>query len=220
VHSTLEHWLKSRCHTSEGPYLLPFAPNKCWRLAPIFVVGLNPTAAFREEFSSFNHFWAALTRDPDSFQTVYREKYLEGGIERSRTQNRIREVLDYLAPFNVLVTNVFAYPSTNPLHIPKAVKQEPIEERILSRLLVTCKPKAVFFHGVVARRFGEQFYSVKLDPYALPHQQQVTGTIRGTTARSHLFAYHHFVGRVEHKDKVTTHLAQFAAQIRQVVESP
>ena len=213
-------WLRAQCQTSAGPYLLPFAPNPNWQTASVFVVGLNPIASFREEFGSFNRYWDALTQDPDSFEKIYGQKYLRQGKERSRTNARLKELVTMLAPLNVLVTNVFAYPTTNPLRIPRAIKNRPLAEMILPRLLEHCRPQAVVFHGAQARSFGERYFGVKLDPRIEPHRQKVTGVapyMKG--ARTHLFAYHHFVGRVEPKVVVDIHLEQLAASIRRLVDN-
>jgi hypothetical protein len=214
----ISRWLKAQCNTSTGPYLLPFAPNPNWPTASVFVVGLNPIASFREEFGSFNSYWNAVTRCPESFEKIYEQKYLRQGKERSRTNARLKELVTMLVPLNVLVTNVFAYPTTNPLRIPRAITDRPLTDMILPRLLEHCKPQAVVFHGAQARRFGERYFGVKLDPKIEPHRQQVSAVAPYMEGRrTHLFAYHHFVGRVEPKVVVDIHLEQLAASIRRIV---
>ncbi|HEY9285348.1 MAG TPA: hypothetical protein VIP46_17985 [Pyrinomonadaceae bacterium] len=210
-----ELWFKQKCYTSEGPYLLPFAPNINWKSASVFIVGLNPTGSFRDEFDSFEHYWQALTRHPDTYKKIHQEKYLRR--PESRTSKRIRYLTEWLDPVNVLVTNTFAYPTTNPLFIPTHIRREPVGERLLSRLLRTCKPKVVFFHGAEARKFGEAFFGVKLNPYLEPSRQPVIRCIPDTDSVSSLFAYHHLVGRVETKDVTDMKLRQFAERILQRV---
>lgn len=210
-----ELWLKQKCYTSEGPYLLPFAPNINWKSASVFIVGLNPTSSFRDEFDSFEHYWQALTRHPDTFKKIHQGKYL--GRPESRTSKRIRHLTEWLEPTNVLVTNTFAYPATNPLLIPTYVRREPVSERLLSRLLRICQPKVVFFHGAEARKFGETFFGVKLNPYLEPRKQPVISCIPDTNSVTSLFAYHHLVGRVETKEVTDIKLKQFAEQILQCV---
>lgn len=210
-----ELWLKIKCNTSEGPYLLPFAPNDKWNQASVFIVGLNPIISFRDEFKSFEHYWLALTRDASVFTEHYRRKYPRG--QGSRTNKRIAQLIGYLNPLNVLVTNTFAYPATNPALIPKHIRKEAIEERILTRLFLTCRPKAVLFHGAEARDFGEKYFKVRLNSYCEPLRQAVTSCIPGTNSVLSLFTYHHFVGRVEIKEVMDVHLKQFAERIRHCV---
>lgn len=211
-------WLRTQCNTSAGPYLLPFAPNPNWHTASVFVVGLNPIASFREEFRSFDSYWKAVTRCPESFEKIYEQKYRRKRKERSRTNTRIVELVTMLSPLNVLVTNVFAYPTTNPLLIPQEMKERPLSDMILIRLLEYCKPQVVVFHGAQARKFGERYFGVILNPRIEPHRQQVTCVAPYMkTRRTHLFAYHHFVGRVEPKWVVDIHLEQLAASIRRIL---
>jgi hypothetical protein len=212
-----EEWFKNKCYTSEGPYLLPFAPNKYWREANIFIVGFNPIASFRDEFKSFDEYWEALTRYPERYDSVHHATYQKKVIERSRTNRRIAELTEQLIPLNVLVTNVFAYPTTKPSLIPKEIRTEPIEERIISRLILTCKPKALFFHGYEARRFASKYFKTELNPYLTPTRQHTTKQILGAKDPSLLLAYHHLVGRVEVASVVDKHLRQFADRIRNYV---
>lgn len=112
-----------------------------------------------------------------------------------------------------MVTNTFAYPTTNPLLIPAHIRREPVGERLLSSLLTICKPKVIFFHGAEARKFGETFFRVKLSPYLEPSRQPVISCVPDTASVTSLFAYHHLVGRVETKDVTDMKLKQFAEQI-------
>lgn len=209
-----ELWIKGKCLTASGPYLQPFAPNPDWRSAEIFIVGLNPVTSFREEFDSFDHFWRALTSEPELYERIQQKKYLKREAARSRTSLRIAELLGYLSPHNTLVTNVFAYPSSNPSFIPRHYKREPMQEQILSRLLTACKPKVVLFHGAEARKFACMYFGVKLDPYLPPTRQKTSGSIPGATAPSMLLAYHHLVGRVDTGEEMSRRLKQIARRIR------
>jgi hypothetical protein len=137
-----ELWLKNRCYTEEGPYLLPFSPNPHWKEASVFIVGLNPIDSFREEFDSFEHYWQALTRYPEEFKKAYPKRYPQRNEDKSRTRKRISELVRRLAPLDVLVTNIFAYPAVSPRLIPKELKQESDEEKIISNLITICKPSS------------------------------------------------------------------------------
>lgn len=214
-----EQWLKEKCYQRKGPYLRPFAPNNRWRDASIFIIGLNPATPFREEFNSFDHYWNSLTRQPEHYQKVYRDRYRKTEEERSRTSKRISEMLTLLLPHNVLVTNLYAYPTSNPKQIPRWVKNETISERILTFLLFLCKPRVLFFHGREARLFAHKQFGVALNPFVEPAKQGISVHIPGFIEPCWLFAYHHFVGRVEPKNLVTEKLSQFAKQIRMRVEA-
>lgn len=218
--SSPELWLKKSCYTKRGAYLFPFAPNPRWSEASVFLVGLNPIESFREEFDSFEHYWAALTRHPEMFEDAYRKKYGSSVKERSRTRRRIAEFVHSLKPLNVLVTNLFAYPTVNPCHIPKTLKREPVEARLITQLISVCKPRVLFFHGREARLFANTYFKVNLDPYAEPAKQNLTVMLPGASSSSSLFAYHHFVGRVDPHAIMDRRLEQFAEQIRQRIACP
>ena len=211
--SRSELWLKNRCYTEEGPYLFPFFPNSHWKEANVFIIGLNPIDSFREEFDSFEHYWQALTQYPEEFEKAYRKKRLQRKEERSRTRKRILELIRRLAPLNVLVTNIFAYPAVSPNLIPRQLKQEADEEKIISHLITICKPRVLLFHGREARLFANRYFNVELNAYAKPRQQQITAIIPGATRPSSLFAYHHFVGRVEPHSVMEEDLKELAEQI-------
>ena len=137
-----ELWLKKKCYAEEGPYLFPFYPNPHWKEACVFIVGLNPIDPFREEFDSFEHYWQALTQHPEEFEKAYQKKQLQKKGEKSRTRKRTSELVRRLAPLNVLVTNVFAYPAISPHRIPKELRQEADKEKIISCLIIpNCKIK-------------------------------------------------------------------------------
>ena len=84
---------------------------------------------------------------------------------------------------------------------------------ILQFGITICKPKALLFHGREARLFANRYFKVELDAYSKPKEQRVTAVIPGTTILSSLFAYHHFVGRVESHSVMEEHLKEFAEQI-------
>ncbi len=209
-----EKWLKQKCNSNEGPYLRPFAPNTKWHEAKVFIVGLNPATPFRNEFSSFEHYWEALTRYPERYMEIYRDKYKKDEGERSRTSNRIAEMVALLSPHNVLVTNIYAYPAANPKMIPKSVTVEPLAERVLVRLLSICQPKVLLFHGREARLFANKYFKVELNPYIDPTKQRTSSTLPGVNSECWLFSYHHFVGRVNPKHVVSGHLRELSEQIQ------
>jgi hypothetical protein len=202
--------IKGKCFTPAGPYLLPFSPNPRWREASVFIVGLNPISPLREEFTSYDHYWDSLVKFPEHYWGAYASKYGRNGITRSRTSIRIREFCERLHPINVLVTNVFAYPSTDPKLIPLPYRKEPTTERILTKLILACQPKVLFFHGREARLYVKEFFGVDLNPYLPPAAQAYQGWIPGAAEPSHLFGYHHFVGRVDDKNTVAQRLDEFA----------
>jgi hypothetical protein len=208
-----ERWIKYKCNTAEGPFLRPFAPNVKWQEATVFIVGLNPATPFRDEFSSFDCYWDALTKHPEQYFDVYRSKYKKNLDEKSRTSKRLSEIVTYLSPHNVLTTNIYAYPTTNPKRIPKWVKQESLAERILIRLLSICKPKVLLFHGREARLFANKYFNVELDADIEPAKQRICSKLPGVNTQCWLFSYHHLVGRVKTKDIVSKHLKELSEQI-------
>jgi hypothetical protein len=208
-----ELWLKNKCHSPEGPYLRPFAPNVKWQEATVFIIGLNPATPFRNEFSSFECYWSALTRRPEQYFEAYRDKYKKNEEEKSRTSKRISELITHLSPHNVLTTNIYAYPTTNPKKIPKWIKHEPLAERILIKLFAICKPKVLLFHGREARLFANKYFNVELNPYIEPTKQKTSSILPGVNSLCWLFSYHHFVGRVKPKNVVSEHIKQLAEQI-------
>jgi hypothetical protein len=184
----------------------------------VFIIGLNPVSPIREEFASFDHYWRAVTESPAEFEAACLTKYKCAESERSRTSRRIEEFCKLLYPINVLVTNIIAYPATNPKLIPAQYKREPASERILSHLIQICKPQVLIFHGREARSFASALFKVDLDPYLPPRQQNYWVTISEAAGLSAVFAYHHLVGRVEVKSVIDEHLKEFADIIHQQVK--
>jgi hypothetical protein len=208
-----EEWLKRKCNVREGPYLRPFAPNVRWREARVFIVGLNPATPFRDEFQSFEDYWSALTKYPEHYFEIYRSKYKKNEEEKSRTSNRIAEMVALLSPYNVLVTNTYPYPAANPKDIPEWVKREPLSERLLVKLLYICKPTVLLFHGREARLFAHKYFNVELNPYIEPKKQNTSAALPSVNTRCWLFSYHHFVGRVQPKDVVSKQLKELSERI-------
>src|SRR4051812_11844799 len=95
-----ELWLKSKCRTDAGPYLLPFEPNSTWKQATVFIVGLNPIESFRHEFASYDHYWHALTKDVEEFEKIRQVKYPARTLANSRTKRRLSALVSKLAPHN------------------------------------------------------------------------------------------------------------------------
>lgn len=209
-----EQWLKQKCYRPSGPYLRPFAPNPAWKEATVFIVGLNPSTPFREEFESYEHYWDALTRHPERYHEAYQRKYQRREEQQSRTARILSRLIEGLQPWNVLVTNVYAYPTPNPKLIPRAIKQEQPGESILARLITLCKPRVLLFHGSEARGFAAKYFKVKLDAYLAPAKQSTVAPLPGLNSSARLFAYHHLVGRVEKHAVMREHLAQLAEQIQ------
>lgn len=209
-----EQWLKQKCYRPSGPYLRPFAPNPAWKEATVFIVGLNPSTPFREEFESYEHYWDSLTRHPEHYYEAYRRKYQRREEQLSRTARMLSRLIEGLRPWNVLVTNVYAYPTPNPKLIPKVIKQERPGERILARLIAICQPRVLLFHGREARTFAEKYFNIRLDPYLEPAKQFTVTSLPGLDSCARLFAYHHLVGRVEKHAVMIGHLAQLAEQIQ------
>lgn len=205
--------LKGKCFTPAGPYLFPFSPNPNWRESAVFIVGLNPIYPLREEFSSYDEYWDSLVKFPHHYWSAYASKYGRNGTARSRTSTRIREFCARLHPINVLVTNVFAYPITDPKLIPVSYRKEPVAERIITKLILACRPKVLFFHGREARLYVKEFFGIELNPYLPPAAQAYQSWIPGATEPSQLFGYHHFVGRVDDKSIMNERLGEFTRLI-------
>lgn len=212
-----ELWLKRKCYQPEGPYLRPFAPNPAWKKALVFIVGLNPSTPFRGEFESYEQYWDSLTRNPELFLKAYYGKHQCREEEKSRTSRTISELVEYLSPLNVLVTNVYPYPTPDPKLIPKVIRKEPLDDRVLPHLIKVCKPRILLFHGREARSFAERYFKVKLNPYGAPARQSHTVTLQGSNYPTSLFAYHHFVGRVEKHAVMRERLKEFAEQIHSLI---
>jgi hypothetical protein len=212
-----EQWLKRKCYQPHGTYLRPFAPNPAWKNASVFIVGLNPSTPFREEFESYEQYWDSLTRYPEHYYSAYYHRYQCREEQKSRTAKTISSLIELLKPLNVLVTNVYAYPTPNPKLIPKDIRQEEVEKRILVRLITICKPKVLLFHGREARTFADKYFKVKLDPYVEPSKQSTHVYIPNTNSSAWLFAYHHFIGRVEKHAVMSERLKQLANQIQTTV---
>ncbi len=212
-----EQWLKRKCYQPHGAYLRPFAPNPAWKEASVFIVGLNPSTPFREEFESYDHYWDSLTRNPEHYYRAYYHKYQRREDQKSRTAKTISGLVELLKPLNVLITNVCAYPTPNPKLIPKAIRQEAIDERILVSLITVCQPKVLLFHGREARVFADKYFKVKLDPYIEPAKQFTIAYLPNTDSPTRLFAYHHFIGRVEKHSVMNERLKQFAVQMQAAI---
>lgn len=214
-----EEWLRIRCHTQSGPYLRPFTPNPCWQKSRVFIVGLSPVTALRDEFESFDHYWHCVVKATKEYENIALGRYLKPEEARSRTSKRLREFSGYLQPARVLVTNISAYPAVDPRLVVRFERQTHDEYSIIIRLLHICRPKVVFFHGREARRFANKYFDVDLDPYLPPDKQIVTAKIANVGDRTHLFAYHHLVGRVDKGPTVTRQLKKFAQVIKSLLGS-
>jgi hypothetical protein len=73
--------------------------------------------------------------------------------------------------------------------------------------------------GREARLFGNKYFKVDLDPYLPPDKQIATAKISNFGARTHLFAYHHLIGRVDKGPTVTTQIKEFAQVIKALLGS-
>jgi hypothetical protein len=213
-----EEWLRVRCHTQSGPYLRPFTPNPCWQKSKVFIVGLSPVTALRNEFESFDHYWHCVVKATKEYENIALRRYLKPEEARSRTSKRLSEFRGYLQPARVLVTNISAYPAVDPRLVVRFERQT-YDYSIIIRLLHICRPKVVFFHGREARFFGNKYFNVDLDPYLPPDKQIVTAKTLDFGDRTHLFAYHHLVGRVDKGPTVTRKLKKFAQVIKSLLGS-
>ncbi len=175
--------LRTDSKTGAGPYLRPFAPNPRWRSAKVFIIGENPATPLRDEFDSFDEYWAGLTVEPELFHRVY-QGFHSGGS--SKTTHWTRSLVQSVAPLNVLVTNVSWYPAGRFKDIPTAEQER--SDR-LQGLIAHCRPKVLFAHGRRARRFLDERFRVEVDPYCPPNQQ--TTVVSGMLC----LGYHHFTGQ-------------------------
>jgi hypothetical protein len=73
-----EEWLRSVCHTPDGPYLRPFASNPRWRTAKVFLVGCNPATSIARAQVTFDDYWDGLTVHPEAFEKLYDQERKEG----------------------------------------------------------------------------------------------------------------------------------------------
>ena len=182
-----ERWLRELCHTAEGPYLRPFAPNPEWRTAQVFVVGTNPATPLREEFDSFDMYWRGLTSDPSIFEEVYRRQHRGG---ESRTTARVRKFVAALRPLNVLVCNAYALPAPRREQIPNRLEAAAVGRAIFEGLFAHCRPRTLLFHGAEAVKLAEKTLEVRLD-VAVPLEEQQTTTDSG---EARVYAFPHFSG--------------------------
>ena len=176
--------IKQLCETQSGPYRRPFTPNTQWENADVFIVGTNPATPMRSQFDSFEHYWCALTVDPQIYWERYRAAH-SGRASKSTANANL--LLDLLSPLNVLVTNVVWYPVEKKKFIPK--QEWEIGVKALSGLYEHVKPKVVFCHGADAQRFAQQLCP-RADRYR-PLSDQQLNTSNGTL----VFCYHHFSGQ-------------------------
>lgn len=206
--------LRQSCFRLAGPHLQPFAPNREWKNARVFIVGLNPIAPLREEFQSFEDYWESLTSTPSKYIGQTRNNLSATSECKSRTTKRIIEMVSHLYPLNILVTNVIAYPSLKPELIPKEIRLEPYEKRVITKLIHICRPKVIFFHGREATKYANKIFDVDLNPYVHPMNQGTLAQIPNSHYKVWLYAYHHLVGRVDKGNVVSERIKQFSARIR------
>lgn len=185
--------MRQLCHTDAGPYLRPFAPNSAWRNARVFIVGTNPATPLRDEFSSFDMYWEALTHDHGAFEQAY-------GAQRagkvSKTARRAKVFEAALGQVNFLRTNVCAYPTRRWKELRGPQKAGHIRTgcEILAALADVCRPAAILCHGKEATQAVSELFSVSLDPYTPLDQQANVVAPWSDGQRLQLFAYPHLSG--------------------------
>lgn len=189
----LEQRLRELCNTESGPYLRPFAPNPEWRTAQVFVVGTNPATPLRGEFSSFEEYWRALTRDQAAFDKVY---VAQRQGKPSKTTGRACGFTSTLGSVSVLRTNACAYPTSRWKELRSQQKREQLRigREILGALVETCRPAVILCHGKQAVQTLSELFSVSLDPYTPLDQQDNVVTPWTDGRRMRLFAYPHLSG--------------------------
>ena len=208
-----DQYLREICHTPEGPYLRPFAPNPKWAKARIFIVGNNPATPLRKEFGSFEEYWRSLTQDPEAFEQEYRQQHSSG---QSQTTKRIRKFQDKLDPINVLTTNAIIYPAKNPKDIPNKAEQKKIGACCFRYLLDVCKPSSALFHGVDAVKWANESLGVKLD---CDQSIELQDTVVDDPSHCHLFAFPHFNRRGVKWDDMDTELARLATRMKAIEDA-
>jgi hypothetical protein len=183
-----EEWLKDICNTASGPYLRPFAPNRKWREAEVFIVGKCPATPLRDEFESFDAFWESLTRLPDDFYRVYRKKH-KGG--ESNTTGRINLLKGLLHPLSVLVTNATPYPACGRL----TAWERQIGQIVFEQLVLTARPRAYLFHGGPALGLANDFFRLDLSWSVTPSVESVRVRNPGARKDSFVFKCVHLSGQ-------------------------
>lgn len=188
-----EAFLRQLAETASGPYLRPFTPDAAWRQARVFIVGTNPATPLRDEFASFDVYWHALTRDPASFEAVYRARH---GGKTSKTTARIGRFATPLRSVGVLRTNACALPSErwSDLAAPERRAQLANGLLILRALVAICRPAAILAHGKEGVRAVSQLAGVALDPYTPLAAQCSRAVLAPGLAPVQLFAYPHLSG--------------------------
>lgn len=189
----IEHWLKQLCHTASGPYLRPFAPNPNWKQARVFIVGTNPATPLRDEFSSFSHYWDALTCDKAAFDAIYLPKR-DG--KASRTSERATRFEQALGKLSVLRTNACALPSGRWGDLPGATRRQFLEQgrEVLDALVKICRPRVILCHGKPAVEVVSSLTSTSLDPYEPLAKQNNVVTLAHSSLKARVFAYPHLSG--------------------------
>lgn len=201
-----EAQLKQWCNTPSGPYRRPFSPNPNWSTADVIIIGTNPATPLREQFSSFDEYWASLTLHPDLFWSRYAAQH-SGGTSKSTCWTM--KLIELVSPLNCLVTNTCWYPVQKQKEIPRTEWE--LARQTLKALISQIRPKVVFCHGSKAEEFARSL-GVHLDRYQPPETQHLM------LNDSLFLAYHHFSGQGLHKGTKfdpATELPRFAERIKQ-----
>lgn len=172
------------CETESGPYRRPFTPNPDWENADVMIIGTNPATPMRDEFDSFQQYWAGLTVDPQLYWSKYSAAH-SGRTSKSTGNTNI--LLKLLEPLNVLVTNVVWHPVEKKKFIPK--EEWVLGLRALHALYLHVRPKAIFCHGADAEKFAQSICSTA-NRYQPVYKQG--GNINEGTL---VLCYHHFSGQ-------------------------
>ncbi|MFM0557701.1 hypothetical protein P0D69_43215 [Paraburkholderia sediminicola] len=202
-----EAQLKKYCRSETGGHLRPFAPNRNWKAATIFIVGTNPATPLRDQFESYDSYWDCLTRDTEKFQEIYTSA--RGPAKSKGTTVNLKVLLNLLGREDCLVTNACWYPTKRRQAIPR---EERTRHHDALRLLIQfCRPKAILFHGNPAIGFAESVYGLNLDRRQPVFLQDV---VYGGTL---FLAYPHLSGMgLENGEKVSFRedVVDIAARIR------
>jgi hypothetical protein len=173
--------------------LRPFTPDAAWRSARVLIVGTNPATPLRDEFSSFDEYWHALTCDPTTFDAVYLAK--RSG-KPSKTTARVKRFETPLSGMGVLRANACALPSKRWSEMPAGVRREQLENgrKILRALVEICRPAAILAHGKEGVRAVSTLFATPLDPYTPLLRQSARASLVPGMAPVQLFAYPHLSG--------------------------
>lgn len=140
----------------EVPNLRPFICKGNPLKSEIFIIGINPATSSDTDFFEY---WVNDEFDKEKwFEDYKKERRAEGKIEISPTRKKIEMLVnDFFKDFQCLETNAYSVATPD----EKSLKKDDMNTDILSFLLNTIKPKALFIHGRKPAKFIEKKLGIK-----------------------------------------------------------